>query len=65
MRGSSIVHELNERDLRETATANYTPPKLKSPFVGSPSCYAKFGQRSHIRDAFDHGILKITPAAPS
>lgn len=57
------VREFNERELRETASASYTPPRLRTPFTGSPSCFAKFGKRAHMRDAFEKGTLCIAPAA--
>lgn len=62
-RASTAVQDFNERELREGSAARYTPPQLKSPFTGSPSCYAKFGKRTHIRNAFDRGALRIAPAS--
>lgn len=57
------VLEFDECAIREMSSANYAPPQLKSPFVGSPICYAKFGKREHIRDAIGHGVLRIAPAS--
>lgn len=62
-RTGTDVFELDERKIREAAAARYIPPRLKSPFNGSPFCYAKFGKRDHIRQAFNDGILRIAPAS--
>ncbi|MBK1625509.1 hypothetical protein CKO32_18300 [Afifella marina DSM 2698] len=62
-RAKLIFRDFDERELREVASADYLPPRLRSPFTGSPSCFAKFGKRPHIRAAFERGILRITPAA--
>lgn len=62
-RARMSVREFSERELRETASASYTPPRLRTPFTGSPSCFAKFGKRAHMRDAFEQGRLRIAPAA--
>jgi hypothetical protein len=62
-RARMSVREFSEHELRETASASYTPPRLRTPFTGSPSCFAKFGKRAHIRDAFEKGTLRIAPAA--
>ncbi|MBL8569346.1 MAG: hypothetical protein JNK84_09685 [Phreatobacter sp.] len=60
--GTSQI-EFNEKALREAAVGAYAPPALKSPFVGPPSCYAKFGKRHHIQSSFERGIFRIAPAS--
>lgn len=60
--GTSAI-DFSEAKLRETASASYKLPQLRIPFTGSPSCFAKFGKRTHIRDAFERGALRIAPAA--
>jgi hypothetical protein len=55
--------DFDERALREASAAEYRPPRLKTPFAGSPLCFAKFGRREHIADAFDRGILLIRPGS--
>ncbi|MFT0891022.1 hypothetical protein [Pseudochelatococcus sp. G4_1912] len=62
-REGASVRDFSERALREAASAFYNPPRLRIPFTGSPSCFAKFGKRAHIHDAFERGILRIAPAA--
>ena len=62
-RSGTNVLDFRERELREIASASYIPPRLKAPFNGSPSCFAKFGKRAHIRDAFERGTFRIAPAA--
>ncbi len=52
----------DERALRDEATQGYSPPILKSPIVGGPSGFAKFGKRDHVRASFERGILRIAPA---
>jgi hypothetical protein len=47
--------DFDERALREASAANYSPPQLKTPFSGSPKCFAKLGEREHIAKAFDRG----------
>lgn len=61
-RAGTSEFDFSERELRETAVASYRPPQLRTPFSGSPSCFAKFGKRTHIRAAFESGILRIAPA---
>jgi hypothetical protein len=53
----------DEGKVRGAASASYQPPKLTTPFVGSPSGFAKFGKRVHIRRAFDEGVLRVAPAS--
>jgi hypothetical protein len=57
------TRDFDERALWEASAAGYTPPHLKTPFAGSPVCFAKFGKRAHIANAFDNGALRITPAS--
>lgn len=52
----------DEEALRDEATKAYSAPVLKSPIVGGPSGFAKFGKRDHIRAAYDRGALRIAPA---
>lgn len=62
-RAGTAILDFSERELRETASASYRPPRLRTPFTGSPSCFAKFGKRDHIRDAFERGSLRMAPAS--
>ncbi|HMM45427.1 MAG TPA: hypothetical protein PKE41_07315, partial [Candidatus Macondimonas sp.] len=62
-RAGTAILDFSERELRETASASYRPPRLRTPFTGSPSCFAKFGKRDHIRNAFERGSLRIAPAS--
>ncbi len=62
IRSSSSSISLDETAIRDAASASYSVPKLISPFVGPPTCFAKFGKREHIRNAFDKGILRVAPA---
>ena len=57
------VLEFDEQRIRGESSAHYTPPRLKTPFTGSPDCFAKFGKRDHIRSAFERGVLLINPAS--
>lgn len=61
--GKRCVRKFNERKLREIASRHYSPPQLKTPFIGSPSCFAKFGKREHIANSFERGIFRIAPAS--
>lgn len=54
---------LDEAAIRHAAAMTYQSPKLTMPFVGSPSGFAKFGKREHIRRTFDEGILRVAPAS--
>jgi hypothetical protein len=54
--------DFDERALREASAASYRRPQLKTPFAGSPVCFAKFGKREHIADALN-GALRIAPAS--
>lgn len=54
--------DFNEADLRRRMTAQFIQPLLKTPVDFEPTCLAKFGQRKHILDSFDKGILRIAPA---
>jgi hypothetical protein len=60
--GDSFV-SFNEAEARQNASATYRPVKLKSPFVGSPECFAKFGKREHIKASFEKGTLRVAPAS--
>jgi len=53
----------DERAMINEATAAYVPPLLKSPVVGAPDGFAKFGKRCHIRASFERGIFQIAPAS--
>jgi hypothetical protein len=53
----------DEQAMINEATASYTPPLLKSPIVGGPDGFAKFGMREHIRPSFERGIFLIKPAS--
>jgi hypothetical protein len=57
------IREFDERALMEASAAKYSPPQLKTPFAGSLACFAKFGSRDHIANAFDRGALRIAPAS--
>lgn len=52
----------DEEALRRAASVAYQPPKLMTPFVGSPSGFAKFGKRQHIRRTLEEGVLRVAPA---
>jgi len=54
--------DFDETALREASAARYRPPRLKTSFAGSPVCFAKFGRREHIAEAFDRGAL-LKPAS--
>ncbi|TCM51030.1 hypothetical protein C8J36_11037 [Rhizobium sp. PP-F2F-G48] len=62
-RGGEDARDFSEQALRDASAAGYVPPRLKSPFTGSPACYAKFGKRDHIRAAYERGALRIMPAS--
>jgi hypothetical protein len=62
-RTKTPTRAVDERTLRKASAASYKPPQLKTPFAGSPVCFAKFGRREHIANAFDKGILRIAPAS--
>ena len=62
-RAQSPSISLDEGAIRRTASAAYQPPKLKTPFVGSLFCFAKFGRRDHVRNAFENGVLRVAPAS--
>jgi len=62
-RAGTAILDFSERELRDTASSSYRSPRLRTPFAGSPSCFAKFGKRDHIRDAFERGSLRIAPAS--
>jgi hypothetical protein len=62
IRAQSLSLSLDECAIRRAASAAYQPPKLTTPFAGSPSCFAKFGRRDHVRNAFEQGILRVAPA---
>ncbi|HSI10931.1 hypothetical protein ACQKJ1_23785 [Methylorubrum rhodesianum] len=61
-RGDGMI-SFDEETARSTASASYTPATLKIPFGGSPECFAKFGQRDHIKRSFDEGVFRIAPAS--
>lgn len=42
---------------------SYAPPALRSPFVGGPSGFAKYGKRDHIRASFERGAFRIAAAS--
>jgi hypothetical protein len=62
-RAGSPAISFDEAEARRKASAAYRPPQLKPPFTGSPSCFAKFGKRDHVRKAFEQGILRVAPAS--
>jgi len=53
----------DERAMRDEATTTYVAPHLKSPILGGPDGFAKFGKRDHIRASFERGIFRIAPAS--
>jgi hypothetical protein len=53
----------DERAMINEATAAYVPRLLKSPVVGGPDGFAKFGKRDHIRASFERGVFRIAPAS--
>jgi hypothetical protein len=55
--------EFDEAATRKAAAATYQPPKLRKAFSGITPCFAKFGKRKHISEAYDKGVLKIAPAS--
>ncbi len=57
------VATFDEGAVRRAASAGYRPPKLRPPFSGSLACYAKFGEREHIRRSIEKGVLKVSPAS--
>lgn len=62
-RSGTAVRDFDEWQIRDESSARYIPPRLKTPFTGSPACYAKFGKKDHIRSAFERGMLRISPAS--
>lgn len=54
--------DFNEADLRKKMSDGYNPPKLRNPVDFEPTCLAKFGKQKYILDAFNKGILRISPA---
>jgi hypothetical protein len=62
-RRGTEFRDFDERRIRAGSSARYAAPRLKTPFTGSLDCYAKFGKRGHIRNAFECGVLRIAPAS--
>jgi hypothetical protein len=53
----------DERAMINEATAAYEPRRMKSPIVGGPDGFAKFGKRDHLRASFERGVFRIAPAS--
>lgn len=53
----------DERAMINEATATHVPRLMKSPIVGGPDGFAKFGNRDHIRASFERGTFRISPAS--
>ncbi len=62
-RGLPTPKTLDEKNLRDTGVGSYVPPVLRSPFVGGPSGFAKYGKRDHIRASFERGAFRIAAAS--
>lgn len=54
---------LDEAAIRQAASTAYRRPKLTTSFIGSPSGFAKFGKREHIRRTYEEGVLRVAPAS--
>jgi hypothetical protein len=52
----------DERAMINEASAAYVPPSLRTPIVGGPDGFAKYGKRDHMRASFERGIFRIAPA---
>jgi len=62
-RSKTPTTDFDEHALRRASSAQYSPPRLKALFTGSPVCFAKFGKGCHIVESFENGVFRIAPAS--
>lgn len=60
--GSSNI-QFNETSMREVAIGAYRPPELVKAPTSDVGCFGKFGERDHIAQMFERGLVRISPAS--
>lgn len=54
---------ISEAEIRSAASSGYIPPELVIPFAGDRCCWVRYGERVHIRAAYERGALKVSLAS--